>query len=58
LTRQTLADYLATGHAANGATTGGPMLKAVIKSFSRMTPEERQAIATYLLPLKGSPQIP
>lgn len=49
-TRQMLADYLATGHAANGATAGGPMLEAVDKSFSRMTPEDRQAIATYLLP--------
>lgn len=49
-TREMLAQYLATGHASNGATAGGPMLEAIDKSFSRMTPEDRQAIATYLLP--------
>ncbi|MDI9224178.1 cytochrome c [Pantoea sp. EA-12] len=49
-TRAMLAQYLATGHASNGATAGGPMLEAIDKSFSRMTPEDRQAIATYLLP--------
>lgn len=49
-TRQMLANYLATGRAANGATAGGPMLEAVNKSFSRITPEDLQAIATYLLP--------
>lgn len=49
-TRQMLADYLATGHASNGATAGGPMLEAIDKSFSRLTPEDRQAIAVYLLP--------
>lgn len=49
-TRESLADYLETGHAANGATAGGPMLEAVDKSFSRMTAEDRQAIASYLLP--------
>ncbi|WP_424693415.1 c-type cytochrome [Erwinia sp.] len=49
-TRESLAEYLETGHAANGATAGGPMLEAVDKSFSRMTAEDRQAIANYLLP--------
>lgn len=49
-TRDMLAQYLATGHASNGATAGGPMLEAIDKSFSRMTPADRQAIATYLLP--------
>lgn len=49
-TRAMLAQYLATGHASNGATAGGPMLEAIDKSFSRMTPEDRQAIASYLLP--------
>lgn len=48
--RAMLAQYLETGHASNGATAGGPMLEAIDKSFSRMTPEDRQAIATYLLP--------
>jgi mono/diheme cytochrome c family protein len=45
-----LADYLATGHAANGATAGGPMLEAIEKSFSRMTRDDLEAMATYLLP--------
>lgn len=49
-TRENLAAYLATGHADNGATAGGPMLEAIDKSFARMTPEDRQAIAAYLLP--------
>ncbi|KHJ66505.1 cytochrome C, partial [Pantoea rodasii] len=49
-TRAMLAQYLATGHASNGATAGGPMLEAIDKSFSRMTSEDRQAIASYLLP--------
>jgi len=53
-TRQRLAAYLATGHADNGATAGGPMLEAIDKSFSRMTPQDRQAIATYLLPAEGA----
>lgn len=50
-TRRMLADYLATGHAGNGATAGGPMLEAIEKSFSRMTPQDVQAMATYLLPV-------
>ncbi|MDZ7280013.1 cytochrome c [Pantoea eucrina] len=50
-TREMLAEYLATGHAANGATAGGPMREAIDKSFSRMTPQDREAIATYLLPV-------
>ncbi|MFJ3054440.1 cytochrome c [Herbaspirillum sp. NPDC087042] len=49
-TQQMLADYLATGHAGNGATAGGPMLEAIEKSFSRMTPEDVRAMASYLLP--------
>lgn len=53
-TREMLADYLATGHASNGATAGGPMLEAIDKSFARMTPDDRQAIASYLLPASGS----
>lgn len=49
-TRLMLADYLATGHTSNGATAGGPMLEAIDKSFSRMSREDRQAMAEYLLP--------
>lgn len=57
-TRQMLADYLATGHAGNGATAGGPMLEAIEKSFSRMTPEDLQAISTYLLPAAQAAEAP
>ncbi|MGG6176827.1 c-type cytochrome [Pantoea allii] len=49
--RESLAAYLASGHADNGATAAGPMLEAIDKSFSRMTPEDRNAIATYLMPV-------
>lgn len=49
-TRAMLADYLASGHAGNGATAAGPMLEAIEKSFSRMTREDLDAMATYLLP--------
>ncbi|AVF37775.1 cytochrome c [Rahnella sikkimica] len=50
-TREMLTGYLATGYADNGATAGGPMLEAIDKSFSRLTTEDRQAIAVYLLPV-------
>lgn len=52
-TRQMLTQYLATGHAGNGATAAGPMLEAIDKSFSRMTSDDLSAIATYLLPEGG-----
>lgn len=45
-----LAQYLATGHTSNGATSAGPMLEAIDKSFSRMTSADLDAIAAYLLP--------
>ncbi|WP_454688324.1 cytochrome c [Achromobacter aloeverae] len=48
-TRAMLVQYLATGH-TQGANAGGPMLEAVEKSFSRMTPEDLHAITAYLLP--------
>lgn len=57
-TREMLAGYLATGHASNGATAGGPMLEAIDKSFARMTPDDRQAIASYLLPASGKANPP
>ncbi len=57
-TRNRLAEYLATGHASNGATAGGPMLEAIDKSFARMTPQDRQAIATYLLPESAEESTP
>jgi mono/diheme cytochrome c family protein len=57
-TRQMLADYLATGHSETGATAGGPMLEAIDKSFSRLTPADRLAMATYLLPEEGTVNAP
>lgn len=57
-TRQRMADYLATGHSATGATAGGPMLEAIDKSFSRLTPADRQAVATYILPKEGTDKAP
>lgn len=45
---QDMVAYLTTGHAANGATAGGPMLEAIDLSFSRMRPADVQAMATYL----------
>ncbi|WP_229205778.1 cytochrome c [Duganella sp. Leaf126] len=44
----TLQQYLATGHAPNGATAGGPMREAIDKSFSRMDPQDVKAISVYL----------
>ncbi|QDD64106.1 cytochrome c [Herbaspirillum seropedicae] len=49
-TREMLADYLASGHAANGATAAGPMLEAIEMSFSRLRREDLEAMASYLLP--------
>jgi mono/diheme cytochrome c family protein len=46
--QQAIVQYLMTGHAHNGATAGGPMLEAIDKSFSKMAPQDIQAIATYL----------
>lgn len=46
--RDSLVAYLRTGHAANGATAGGPMREAIDKSFSKMAPQDIAAIVTYL----------
>ena len=47
-TQQDLMDYLATGRAENGSQAGGPMLEAIDKSFSKLSPEDLKAIATYI----------
>jgi mono/diheme cytochrome c family protein len=53
--RQALVAYLRTGHtqlgAAGSATAAGPMLEAIDKSFSKMAPQDLNAMATYLLDL-------
>lgn len=58
--RDALVEYLSTGHAHNGATAGGPMLEAIDKSFSKMTPQDIAAIATYLhdLPVNQARAVP
>ena len=53
---QDMAAYLSTGHAANGATAGGPMLEAIDLSFSKMRPADVQAMAAYLHTLPGGAQ--
>ncbi|KQN46765.1 cytochrome C [Serratia sp. Leaf50] len=47
-TQQDLVDYLATGRADNGSQAGGPMLEAIDKSFSKLSPADLKAIATYI----------
>lgn len=46
--QQDLMDYLATGRAENGSQAGGPMLEAIDKSFSKLSPEDLKAIAIYI----------
>ncbi|MRW89841.1 c-type cytochrome [Duganella sp. FT80W] len=46
--QQTLADYLRTGHASNGATAAGPMLEAIDKSFSKLDQQDILALSVYL----------
>lgn len=43
-----LISYLSTGHAPGHGTASGPMGEAVLHSFSKMTPEDISALATYL----------
>jgi len=54
-TQQDLVTYLATGRADNGSQAGGPMLEAIDKSFSKLSPEDLNAIATYIksVPAQG-----
>ncbi|HEV7607837.1 MAG TPA: cytochrome c [Steroidobacteraceae bacterium] len=43
-----LVQYLATGHVADKAEAAGPMAEAITHSFSRMTPADLEAMATYI----------
>ena len=54
--REDMVAYLATGHAANGATAGGPMREAIDLSFSKMASSDVQAMATYLHSLQAGGQ--
>jgi mono/diheme cytochrome c family protein len=55
-----LAQYLATGHAANHGTASGPMGEAIDLSLSKLTPSDVQALVTYLrsVPAIASPDFP
>jgi mono/diheme cytochrome c family protein len=55
-----LAQYLATGHAANHGTASGPMGEAIELSLSKLTPGDVQALVTYLrsVPSIASPDVP
>jgi mono/diheme cytochrome c family protein len=56
----TLAQYLATGHAADHGTASGNMGEAVDRSLSYLAPADIQAIVTYLrtVPAVSSPGEP
>ncbi len=60
--RQALVAYLSMGHAQLGATgsatAAGPMLEAIDKSFSKMAPQDVNAMATYLLDLPAGTHAP
>ncbi|WP_369788117.1 c-type cytochrome [Rouxiella sp. WC2420] len=43
-----LTSYLTTGRSDNGSQAGGPMLEAIDKSFSKLSPDDVKAIATYI----------
>ena len=55
-----LAQYLATGHAAERGTASGPMAEAVDLSFSRLAPEDIRALVAYVrtVPAQSSPGLP
>lgn len=45
---QALSAYLTTGNSGEGSQAGGPMLEAINKSFSHLTPTDIKAITAYL----------
>lgn len=47
-----LATYLSTGRSPTGSQAGGPMLEAIDKSFSKLSPQDIQAIVTYIRSVK------
>jgi mono/diheme cytochrome c family protein len=55
-----LAQYLATGHAANHGTASGPMGEAIELSLSKLTPGDVRALVTYVrsIPPIPSPDFP
>ena len=57
---ETLAAFLATGHAPGYGTASGPMGEAVDKSLMHLVPEDIQALVTYLrtIPPVADPELP
>ena len=57
---EALAEYLATGHAANHGTASGPMGEAVDLSLSKLAPSDIRALVTYVrsIPPNASPKFP
>jgi fructose 5-dehydrogenase cytochrome subunit len=53
-----IVQYLATGHVTGKAEAAGPMAEAITHSFSRMTPSDLSAMATYIatVPSVSDPQ--
>lgn len=47
-----LASYLSTGRSPTGSQAGGPMLEAIDKSFSKLSPGDIQAIVSYIRSVK------
>src|SRR4030095_10894463 len=43
-----IVQYLATGHVTGKGEAAGPMAEAITHSFSRMTPSDLSAMATYI----------
>lgn len=43
-----IATYLSTGRSDHGSQAGGPMLEAIDKSLSKLSPADIQALATYI----------
>ena len=56
----TLADFLATGHAAGYGTASGPMGEAVDRSLMHLAPDDIKALVTYLrtIPAVADPALP
>ncbi|MGY4418206.1 mono/diheme cytochrome c family protein [Bradyrhizobium sp. JR6.1] len=57
---QDISSYLTIGHANGRGTASGPMGEAVDHSFSKLMPEDIQALVTFLrsVPAIASPQLP
>lgn len=57
-TRESLVQYLSTGHADGHGAASGPMAEAVANSLQYLTPPDAQALAAYLAVVKARPGKP